>query len=218
MSRIEEKYKPALSGKKIPIVTLDHKWHRIFAKVDKPESIIQKEEELNELLRRQGKYNTETKDIRKLKKKMMDEIVKLMEENDSASEKKIEDNKRLINECNEKIEEYQDKLLELPKEIKRVNEELMLETMDICYDAMHRNERQIREITDWVRDIRIELKKNIVRKQEMEIANEELYSYLHNIFGADVIDMFDMKYNPMDHPVKPAANNSEKPESEKENK
>ena len=26
--------------------------------------------------------------------------------------------------------------------------------------------------------------------------NQQLYSYMHDIFGADVIEIFDMKYNP----------------------
>lgn len=28
----------------------------------------------------------------------------------------------------------------------------------------------------------------------MEQMNQELYSYMHDIFGANVIDIFDMKY------------------------
>ena len=44
--------------------------------------------------------------------------------------------------------------------------------------------------------MRVELKKNVVRKQEMEVANQEIYSFMHDIFGSDVIDLFDMKYNP----------------------
>ena len=104
----QEKYTAALSGKKLPIVTLDHKWHQLFSRVEKTEYIAEKEKELNILLKRQGKVNTETKDIRRLKKKLMEEIVELMENNDAASVKKIEENKRLINECNEKIESYQE--------------------------------------------------------------------------------------------------------------
>ena len=41
--------------------------------------------------------------------------------------------------------------------------------------------------------MRIELKKNIVRKQEKEIKNHELYSYMHDVFGADVVEIFDIK-------------------------
>lgn len=196
MGKSEEKYMTALAGKKIAAVTLDHKWHQLFTRVEKTRRITEKEQELNDLLRRQGKCTTETKSIRKLKKKMMDEIVAMMEKQDAASIKKIEDNKRLINECNEKMEQYQDELLELPKMIDEVNKELMAETMRICYENMHANEKDIKEIADWIAEVRVELKKNVVRKQEMEIANQEIYSFLHDIFGSDVIDLFDMKYNP----------------------
>lgn len=196
MGKSEEKYMTALAGKKIAAVTLDHKWHQLFTRVEKTRRITEKEQELNDLLRRQGKCTTETKSIRKLKKKMMDEIVAMMEKQDAASIKKTEDNKRLINECNEKMEQYQDELLELPKMIDEVNKELMAETMRICYENMHANEKDIKEIADWIAEVRVELKKNVVRKQEMEIANQEIYSFLHDILGSDVIDLFDMKYNP----------------------
>lgn len=198
MSRIDEKYIPAIQNKKIPIVTLDHKWHQLFLKIEKTDTIIKNEEKLNELLRRQGKCNTESKDIKKLKKKMMDEIMTLMEQEDKTSKKTIEDNKRLINECNEKLEAYQEELLELPREIKEINNDLMIETMDICYNILHSNEKDLEEITQWIQNVRIELKKNVVRKQEMEIENHDLYAYMHDIFGAEVIDLFDMKYNPLE--------------------
>lgn len=198
MGRVEDKYIPALEGKKIAAVTLDHKWHQLFTRVEKTRKIVEKENELNELLRRQGKCNTETKSIKKIKKKLMDEIVNMMEKQDAASIKKTEENKRLINECNEKIQQYHDELLDLPKMIDKVNKELMVETMRICYDNMHLNDHHIKEISKWITEVRVELKKNVVRKQEMEIANQEIYSFMHDIFGSDVIDIFDMKYNPDD--------------------
>ena len=54
------------------------------------------------------------------------------------------------------------------------------------------------------------VKKNVVRKQEMEIANQEIYSYMHDIFGAEVIDLFDMKYNPLEQHPKKASDNTTK--------
>lgn len=196
MGKSEEKYISALEGKKIAAVTLDHKWHQLFTRVEKTRRIAEKEKELNDLLRRQGKCNTETNSIRKIKKKLMDEIVELMDKQDAASIKKTEDNKRLINDCNEKMEQYKDELLDLPKQIDEVNKELMVETMRICYDNMHANDKDIKEISEWIAEVRVELKKNVVRKQEMEIANQEIYSFMHDIFGSDVIDLFDMQYNP----------------------
>ena len=75
MSRTDNFYKPALEGKNIPILTLDNKWHQLFGRAGKSEQIIALETELNELLRRQGKLNTELKEIKILKKKLMDDIM-----------------------------------------------------------------------------------------------------------------------------------------------
>lgn len=201
MSRVEEKYRPAIAGKKLPIVTIDHKWHQLFARVEKTNAISEKEQELNELLRAQGKCNSEMKKVRKIKKKLMDEIVELMDQQDAATDVKVEENRRLINECNDKIKEYQDEALDFPVRIEKANAELMIETMKVCYENMRLNEHHISTIGKWIADVRIELKKNVVRKQEMEIANQEIYSYMHDIFGADVIDIFDMKFKPDEHKV-----------------
>lgn len=198
MSRKDEIYSPALKEKKIPILTLDNKWHRLFTQTNPNKTILRLEEELNDLLKKQGKATTESKDIKRLKKKLMQEIVEnaegTAEGNNQKALKKMEDNKRLINECNERLTMYEDQLIELPGEIDRVNRELMLQTMDICYDALKTNETEIEETAKWVAAIRVELKKRLIRKQEMEQMNQELYSYMHDIFGAEVIEIFDMKY------------------------
>lgn len=198
MSRKDEIYSPALKEKKIPILTLDNKWHRLFTQTNPNKAILRLEEELNDLLKKQGKATTESKDIKRLKKKLMQEIVEnaegTVEGNNQKALKKMEDNKRLINECNERLTMYEDQLIELPGEIDRVNRELMLQTMDICYDTLKTNETEIEETAKWVAAIRVELKKRLIRKQEMEQMNQELYSYMHDIFGAEVIEIFDMKY------------------------
>ena len=198
MSRKDEIYSPALKEKKIPILTLDNKWHRLFTQTNPNKTILRLEEELNDLLKKQGKATTESKDIKRLKKKLMQEIVEnaegTAEGNNQKALKKMEDTKRLINECNERLTMYEDQLIELPGEIDRVNRELMLQTMDICYDTLKTNETEIEETAKWVAAIRVELKKRLIRKQEMEQMNQELYSYMHDIFGAEVIEIFDMKY------------------------
>lgn len=213
-------YKAALTDKKIPILTLDNKWHRLFTQTEPTPAISRLEQRLNELLKRQGKLNTETKEIKKLKKKLMDEIVSVRDEMEqgqsNALEKKVEDNKRLLAECNEKLEGYQDELMELPREIEKTNQELMLLTMEICYDKLQANTEEIQETAAWVAQIRVELKKRLVRKQEKEIQNHELYSYMHDIFGADVIEIFDLKYNPEEHRPKPSLKNSRKDSGKEE--
>ena len=52
-----------------------------------------------------------------------------------------------------------------------------------------------KEIEEWISGIRIELKKNIIKKQNRDINNREIYAYLHDIFGAEVLDLFDIQYD-----------------------
>ena len=206
MANKEDSYKKALRGNKIPILTLDNKWYRLITMMDPDQELKNLEEALNALLRQQGKLNTESKGIKKTKKKLMDEIVQLMEHNDNASIKKIDENKRLIEECNEKLDEYQDRLLDIPKEIDTANYALMLRTMELCYEILQVNTQEIDEIGEWINNIRIELKKNVVRKQEMEIKNHELYSFMHDIFGADVIEIFDVNQEQMERIIQQRKN------------
>ncbi len=202
MAKSEDSFRQALSGKKIPVLTLDNKWHQLFtqAETEIPADVRRGEEKLNDLLKRQGKLTTESKEIRKLKKKLMEEIMEIADaaggNPDPKSEKKMEEKQRLINECNQKLEDYADELKFLPAEIDKVNYRLMLTTMDICYRRILENTRDIDVINDWVKNVRIEIKKNLVRKDEREKSNFDLYSYMHDIFGAEVIEIFDMKYNP----------------------
>lgn len=193
----KELFMSALQDKKIPVLTLDNKWYRLLGELER-ETVKEWEEQLNILLKRQGKLNTEVKDIKKLKKKLMQEIVSMMDDSSQSAgvKKKIDDNKRLIEECNEKIDSYKDELLDLPREIEKINFKLMLMTMEYCYDEMQENTRAINDTAKWVTQIRIELKKRLIHKQEMEQKNHEIYSYMHDIFGADVVNLFDMKYNP----------------------
>ena len=198
-------YEQAMSAKKIPILTLDNKWYKLFDNIQAYPEISSAVQKLNDLLKRQGKVNTEIKDIKKLKKKLMDEIIPMVEELDQTGdkklEKKIDKHKKLIEECNEKMDSYQDEIMDLPKQIEEVNRELMLLTMQNCYERMQRNTEEIVEIAEWITDIRVELKKNLIRKQEMEYYNHQMYSYMHDIFGPEVINLFDMKYDPMkQHP------------------
>lgn len=194
----KEDFARALEGKKIPILTLDNKWYQLFDSESRAR-VRELEEQLNELLKRQGKLNNEVKEIKKLKKRLMDEIVSMMggeEGEDEENAQKTEQNKRLVEECNEKLENCQDELLDLPREIERSNFQLMLATMDCCYRSMAENEANIQEIAQWVAEVRVELKKRLVRKQEMERHNFTIYSYMHDVFGAEVVDIFDMHHNP----------------------
>ena len=196
----EQEFKQALRGKKIPVLVLDQKWHRLFAIHGKTEEITQVETRLKELLGKQGKLNQELKELKRLKGKLMDNIVQNMdgisqEYHSSLQERKMEEDKRLIDEINEKMEAYEDELLDLPNLIRLTNEELMILSMEYFYEKIRVNKSEADEIAEWIDSVRVELKKNIIRKQNREINNREIYSYLHDILGPEVLDLFDIKYH-----------------------
>lgn len=187
----QKDFKSALIGKTVPLLILDQKWHRLFAVHGKTNEIKELESKLHSLLTEQSKLNTRLKELKRLKGKLLDEIVQNMEEND----KKIEENKRLIDEVNEKLDECEEKLVDIPYQIRETNDELMILSMDYFYEKIRVNQEEAVEIEEWINQVRIDLKKNIIRKQNRDINNREIYAYLHDIFGAEVINIFDLKYD-----------------------
>lgn len=194
---MKKDFKALLEERKIPIVTLDPKWHEIFRYVTPTSDIKRLEEQLGEALKKQGKANTETKDIKKIKAKLMEEVLEIsaqMNGGDQSSklEKQMADKKRLISECNEKLEAYQDDILEIPAQIDAINKELMLETLELCYVNIKKNTEELAKINEWIDAARIQLKKQVLRKVDRENKNKDMYAFLHDIFGADVLDAFDL--------------------------
>ncbi len=197
MAHGDEVYRASLAGKKIPLLILDHKWHKLFSQGQENEKITALEEQLHNYLKRQGKVNTEIKSLTIYKKKLMAEIVAIMELPDSKEkDRKMKDNKKAIEEVNVRLEAYNDEKLELPVLIDDANFELMITTMQVCYDMIKQNTKEIDEINAWIQEFRNQLKRKVLQKQQREIINDELYSYMHAIFGPDVIELFDMKYDP----------------------
>ena len=194
----EKQFESALKANRIPTLVLDQKWHRLFAISGKPQNVQDLEVKEKEILLRQGHLNQEIKSLKKIKQDLMNGIVQNMEGADAQaattqSEKNLKDNKRLLDETNAKMEADEDELMEIPKQLKEVNDELMLATMNFCYERLRINSHEAAEITEWITNIRIELKKNIIKKQNREINNKEIYAYLHDIFGKDVMQLFDVK-------------------------
>lgn len=199
----EKDFKVFLYGKNIPICVLDQKWHRLFALKGKPAHIESAEQELNELLKKQARLRQETVELKKFKAELMDNVVQNMagthEENAGhISSKLLDKDKKLIDETNEKLEAIEDELLDIPKEIAAHNQELMLWTVEYCYDKLRVNLSEAREIADWIAQVRIDLKKNIIKKQNREINCRQIYAYMHDIFGADMMDVFDLDGDDID--------------------
>ena len=210
MAKEDQAYMAALEGKSIPILTQDSKWRQLFTQTEMTPEIEELADELDSLVKRDSEIRSETKKIKTLKKTLLSEIVPLRDQANksggkSSIEKEISERTRLINDCNDKLDSHNDELLDLSKKIYDVDYKLMVETMKACYKTLHENTDYIKGLDEWISQVRVELKKNVIRLQEAETENYNLYSYMHQIFGPEVIDIFDMKYDPGSrHPVRRA--------------
>lgn len=132
---------------------------------------------------------------------------------DDGDENRDKD-KQLIDEINEKADNIEGELIEIQKNIKAVNDRLMLLSMDYFSEKIEKNKLESKEIDDWIANIRVELKKNVIRKQNRDINNREIYSYLHDILALR-FRSFDIEY---DDPMVFNANNANTDNANNENK
>ena len=175
----------------LPILTLDERWYHLITEKNKTDEIRYWEKELNELLKKQGQNNNDIKEVKKIKAQLIQDVVENMENNDDKTMKKMSQNQRLIQEAKDKIQSLEDENLELPRKISMANKKLMVETAKACYTRMNSNKQDIDVLEKWIEATRLKLKKNMLIKQDKEEVNTQIYSYMHDIFGAQIIEEMD---------------------------
>lgn len=194
-----EVFAQAVEDYKIPPLVLNQRWHQLFQRLKKTEQIRQLEEEMNRLLCRRGELNEEDAEYRRLKSKLLHTIVHNMDGTtekmeDSLQSRILEKNSSLVGEINQKMQENEKMQEELPKKLEEVNRQLMLCTMELCYQKAHENSEEIAEISAWLSEFREELKKRVIRKRACESGNRDIYQFLEQIFGMDLLQLFEIDY------------------------
>lgn len=199
MSLTIEEVKKNVAYKRLPIVILDERWHKLFPEKEKTSEIRKLEKNLNELLKRQGQITNDLKALKKIKAGLMKEILENSEVegvSDTKRQKLMARNQKLLLEAKEKIEALEEEEFEIPEKIRTANIELMIEGVDECYRRIHQNYTDIRLLGVLINEMRTELKKHIVDKQDKEIMNTEIYSYMHDILGPEMMEIFDNDTGP----------------------
>lgn len=181
--------------RKLPILPLDTRWHEIFPDDEKTPEIRLLEREVNDLMMKQGRLTNDIKDLKELKKKVMNDIVQNMNVDSSkvgqARARKLDRNKQYIIEINDKIAKETEELDLVPYEIKEANEALLAESMAICYNRIEKQRELIEEVNLWIEKTRAELTDKILMKQDMISVNDKMYSYLHDLLGHSIMEDFD---------------------------
>ena len=183
-----------LKKKNIPIINVDERWLRLFPDNEKTPAIKRLEKELKELLKRQGKVNTELKDIRIVREQLTQSVLYSAEDISIPEAKRLKKqavSQRLIIESREKLEQLEKEQRELPGLIQDANNALIFESVRVCYDKIDKNKSDIDRLTQWIDETRIKLKERILIKQDKETKNQEIYTYLHAMLGAKVMEAFD---------------------------
>lgn len=178
-----------LRGKKIPILVLDQRWHKLFPGGQKPADVAALEQNLNALLKEQGKLVNEIKDLKKAKKKLMDAIVSGM--STTSNDKKKDKQQKLLLETKQRIQEESDRLMELPYEIKSANEELLIAGVAYCYDRWKERTEELGDLSDEIDIMRAQLKEKVAYRVELEESVDATYTLMHDLLGHEVMNLFD---------------------------
>ena len=183
----------ALKGKKVPILVLDRRWHTLFPQGEKPAEIIQLEEKLNELLKRQGYLVNDIKDLKKTKKNLLEGIVAGMNDAEPLRDKKKKNQQRLLLEIKERIETESDELIELPRMIKKANEELLATGAQYCFERLANGDEQLKIVKQEIEELRISLREKTEWKDDLEESMDSAYSLMHGLLGHDVMNLYDKR-------------------------
>lgn len=193
----ETAVRSALKGREIPILVLDTRWHRLFPQGEKPADIEALEEQLNDLLKKQGRLVNEIKDLKTAKKKLMDSIVAGMEGSSARDNRKKENQQRLLLETKDRIQQDSDELMEIPYEIKDTNEKLMIVGARYCFERLGNGDQMIQELTDEIRALQAELTDKKEFRENLEESMDSAYSLMHGLLGHDIMNLFDKgKFRP----------------------
>ena len=157
-----------LKKKNIPIACLDERWLRLFPDSEKTPLIKKLENELKELLKRQGKVNTDLKDIRVVRDKLTQSVLETAEDTSIPENKRLKKqaaSQRLIVEARQKQDNLELELDELPDKIKEANSALIFESVRVCYQRINQNKQDIDMLEQWIEQMREKLKERVVLKQ-----------------------------------------------------
>ena len=120
---------------------------------------------------------------------MMDAIVSGM--NDTGNDRKKDKQKKMLTEIKQKIEEESDRLMEVPYEIRKANEELLIVSITYCYGKLKEREEYLQELTQDIEVQRAELKQKVADKVELEESVDQTYGLMHALLGREVMNVFD---------------------------
>ncbi len=180
-----------IQGKKLPVLTLDPAWHALFVNGNKSSEVKKLERRLTDLLKKQGKLTNDNRTMQGKKKKLMKHIIDNMSDTSQENDKRKVQEGAWIERINEQVLLNEEALGELPDQIKRVNEQLLLETFRVIYGQVEINRERIGILDDRIELLRQELAMKLLEKQEREEYNHNIFNNIKDMIGMEALELYD---------------------------
>jgi phage terminase Nu1 subunit (DNA packaging protein) len=182
----------------ISLLILDERWNKLFTNTQKSSGIEQYEKQLKDLMKEQARLLTEQKTIAVLKKNNMDKIINLtpevFEKNDENAKIEMQLAEKEIKRINNRVKTIEDRLNDIPDEIKQVNLRLLEETINVVYFKIRSAGKRVKELEELIDECRAKLKQYIDEKESLAQDDTEIYSYFHDLLGAEELERLDKEY------------------------
>lgn len=183
-----------IRNKKLPIVLLDPLWHTAKDHIQS-KTIDRAEKELQELLKEQGRLNTDYKEYTVIKQNFLKEILvvsnKAQEGNDPAALEELNKLHQTTLGANQKLEDIEKRLDEIEREIDDKNKEIISEMIAVGYSYIENYKSQNERLEAEIAALREEMLRKTNKKKEGDVFLKEIYNYLHSIVGREQIEIMD---------------------------
>ena len=183
-----------LERKRLPIELLDPLWHTAKEHI-KSGAIDKAEKELQELLKEQGRLNTDYKEYTVIKQNFLKEILvvssKAQDRSDSTALEELNKLHQSTLAANQKLEDIENRLDEIDKEIEIKNKEIISEMIAVGYSYIESYKQEDEILEAEITALREEMLKKTNKKKENEAFLKEIYNYLHSIVGREQIEILD---------------------------
>lgn len=183
-----------LSKTKVPLLYNDANWLELFGQVEDKE-IKKVKKIVEEKVSRQKQVMTSIKQLQSEKIQCMKMILGV---SDSVNNSNKRENIRLLDEYKDKIESINEEIDDLtfesetiPKEIRKLNLDLLTATIHYGYNELIEKEDTLKQVTDEIDVLRNRLKELIKIKYDYEDRVNKTYTFFHSLLGSEVIEKID---------------------------
>ena len=182
----------------ISLLILDERWNSLFINVEKSPEIIKCEIRLKELLKEQSRFISEAKNIAARKKACVNKILTLTTEvfdnNNEDAKKEMQICEKEVKRINDRVKIIEENLENMPDLIKQANLELLENTVNSVYFKMRFNQKRVKELELIIEETHIKLRDYIDEKGTLEKDDTDIYSYFHDLLGAEELEKLDKEF------------------------